>query len=372
MVNKINYRLFLSKHTNRQGKSKLYIQISILRKVKRYSLDVFINPDDYDKYKMIVSSGPDKDTINRLINREFVKIDEIYLYLRETGQDINITSFENCYFNRDVTKFSKVVDLHCQNIGYSSLKAYLTLKKQIIDLWGDLPINSIDLIKIEEYNTYLKRFKNNTAWTKHKNLKAVINTAIKHGIYKHENPYTKFKYRFVQTVRTHLSIDELNRIEGSIDAMPDLVKRVAVVFLFQCYTGLRYSDVSNLTNDCINGNYIVFKTEKTDEIINIPINARARRILDGSQRSGARHALLFRVPSNQKYNDYLKLMGNYARIDKNITSHVARHTFATISIELGMPIEIIGKILGHKELKTTKIYSKILNPVLAGYMALWD
>ena len=112
MVNKINVRLFLSDHINKSGKSKLYLQISIKRKIKRYPLDLYVQPGNFDKSKMAVVAGTDKDAINRIIIRQIAKIDEIYLQLREGSREINFTNFENCYYNRDNTKLCRVIELH--------------------------------------------------------------------------------------------------------------------------------------------------------------------------------------------------------------------------------------------------------------------
>jgi integrase len=134
-------------------------------------------------------------------------------------------------------------------------------------------------------------------------------------------------------------------------------------------SGLRYSDLAVLSWLDIESGYITIQSEKTDEIINIPITEKAARIISLQDKTKRR---IFKIPSNQKYNDHLKLVALYCKISKRLTSHVGRHTFATISIELGIPIEIISKILGHQEIKTTKIYTKILNPLLKEYMNKWN
>jgi hypothetical protein len=237
MVNKINVSVFLNPHINKAGQSKIYLQISIMRKIRRYPLELFVDPAQWDPISKRVAAGKDKDTINRSILRELNKVNDIYLSLRDANQDINFETFETRYFNKDNTQFSKVVDLHCQNITNVSAKPFNTVKNEIINLFGDLPINKIDLNKIQEYNNTLKDYANNTVWSKHKVLRSIINTAIRFNIYKSENPYKRFKIRFVQTLRTHLTMDELNLIESKLNTLPDPVKNAALAFLVQCYPG---------------------------------------------------------------------------------------------------------------------------------------
>ncbi|MCK9255946.1 MAG: tyrosine-type recombinase/integrase [Bacteroidales bacterium] len=369
MVNKISTSVFLNPHINKEGKSKLYIQVLIDRKTKRYPLEIFIYPKDFCRKTKKVK-GADKDRINRIILREINRINDIYLELRELGEPINFETFENKYFDKAQVSLSEIIKLHCEKLPYSRFLRYSTLENKLKALFGDdITINEISLTKIQEFDRSLKGLANNTIWDNHKDLKALINTAIRLGLYKHENPYKNFKTKYVQTMRTFLTADELALIEEKVDTFPDVVKKIANVFLFQCYTGLRYSDVAALKWENIRNNFIIIQTEKTNEIVNIPIVNKAQTILDKQKNSNDK---IFSIPSNQKYNHYLKLVALYAGVDKNLTSHVARHTFATISIELGIPIEIISKLLGHKDLSTTKIYAKILNPVLSEYMKKWD
>jgi integrase len=166
--------------------------------------------------------------------------------------------------------------------------------------------------------------------------------------------------------REYLSVTELEKlellyVENNMDSRHLNVLRY---FLFVCYTGLRYTDIKNLKYSHIkkrflNGNTIDFidlKMHKTGFDVSIPIIKKAHNLMPEKIVS---EKPVFRVLSNQKTNEYLKEIIKIAGIDKNITFHSARHTLATTGLELGMPIEVVSKILGHTEIKMTQIYAKV-------------
>src|SRR5690606_5695047 len=140
------------------------------------------------------------------------------------------------------------------------------------------------------------------------------------------------------------------------------------LFVFSCYTGMAYIDVMQLTPDNIilgiDGNYWI-KTirEKTDTSVNVPILPKAAYIIEkykNSPRSIAKGSL-FPIISNQKLNSYLKEVGDLCGIKKNLTFHLARHTFATsVTLSNGVPIETVSKLLGHTKLTTTQIYAQVV------------
>ena len=115
-------------------------------------------------------------------------------------------------------------------------------------------------------------------------------------------------------------------------------------------------------------NTVKITTNKTKRLVKIPLIEKAIELLENKEPE----MFVFRVFANQVTNRYLKEIMNEAKINKKISFHCARHTFATIGIELGIPIEIISDLLGHSDLKTTKIYSKILDYKKVEYMKKWD
>lgn len=141
------------------------------------------------------------------------------------------------------------------------------------------------------------------------------------------------------------------------------------MFVFCCYTGLSYIDVQKLNQDNIvrhidGGLWIQAERTKTKSKLGIPLLPTAEAILEKykDHPKVINGECVLPVLSNQKSNAYLKEIANLCRIKKNLTTHLARHTFATtVTLSNGVPIETVGKMLGHKNLRTTQHYAKIIN-----------
>lgn len=197
----------------------------------------------------------------------------------------------------------------------------------------------------------------------HKRLKPYIFEAIQFGLMDN-NPYNKIKIDCGRTdVVRYLTDDERNKIEDlKIDGT---LANVRDCFIFACYTGLSYSDMAKFRWDDVvelDGDYyIIDKRLKTDSQYKIRILAPALAILE-------RNGHILPVLSNQKSNMYLKVIASMAGITKNLTTHMARHTFATWALHSGVKIEIVSKMLAHSDIKTTQRYAKVLQEdVTAGF-----
>jgi len=168
--------------------------------------------------------------------------------------------------------------------------------------------------------------------------------------------------------RPFLSEDELNRIIDKKFLMPRM-SQVRDIFIFCCYIGLAYADVKKLTTDeIITGidgeKWIWTNRQKTESATRIPLLPPALEIIDRHKNDPQclNQGRVLPVLSNQKMNSYLKEIADGCDIKKKVTFHTARHTFATtVTLTNGVPIETVGKMLGHRNLKTTQHYAKILD-----------
>jgi len=181
------------------------------------------------------------------------------------------------------------------------------------------------------------------------------------------DPFINFKSKFIKTERGFLSLKELEEIENKLFTIPRL-QLVKDLFVFSCYTSLSYIDVIHLTVDniCIGIDgelWIYYKREKTTKPIRIPLLPKALEIIEKykSNHKSIAQGTIFPKISNQKLNSYLKEVADICGIKKNLTFHVARHTFATtVTLSNGMPIETVSKLLGHSRISTTQIYAKVI------------
>ncbi|WP_047415880.1 site-specific integrase [Cellulophaga sp. Hel_I_12] len=196
-------------------------------------------------------------------------------------------------------------------------------------------------------------------------LKKMMNLALRLE-WIHKDPFVRFSLKFAKHQRVLLSQSELEILESG-KLSKDIHQNTRDVFLFSCYTGLSYIDVKLLDNNHIargiDGNYWIFtKREKNDETVKIPILDKALEILKKYDQGleGQKEKLL-PVFSNQKINKYLKEIALILKINKKLTFHAARHTFATtVTLSNGVPIETVSKMLGHTKLSTTQIYAKVI------------
>lgn len=199
------------------------------------------------------------------------------------------------------------------------------------------------------------------------NFKKIVHICIKNG-WLSRDPFLGFKLAKREIERPFLVEEEINRIIDKEFLMPRL-RQVRDIFIFCCYTGLAYADVEKLTREevtiGIDGErWIWTSRQKTDSATRVPLLPPALEILDRYKDDPqcVNKRRLLPVLSNQKMNNYLKEIADACEITKKMTFHTARHTFATtVTLTNGVPIETVSKMLGHKNLKTTQHYAKILD-----------
>ena len=191
------------------------------------------------------------------------------------------------------------------------------------------------------------------------------------------DPFLGYNSKFVEVNRGFLDEEELSRLQNK-ELKIERIALVRDVFLFSCFTGLSFIDAWNLTKDNIgigiDGNKWIFTArQKTKIASHIPLLPIAEDIINKYEKHPmcAISGKLLPVLSNQKMNAYLKEIADLCEISKELTFHIARHTFATtITLSNGVPIESVSKMLGHKSIKTTQHYAKILDKKVSEDMAL--
>lgn len=237
----------------------------------------------------------------------------------------------------------------------------------------DMPYREITTVFLQDFYLFLRnKYKsgNNNAMKTIQHVRAVF-FYIKNTGEHFADPFANFKISFEKIERSYLTKEELeilyNKKFGS-----ERLERVRDVFLFCCYSGLSYSDLYNLTKEeiktGIDGNLWIMDTRnKTGvpykvRLLDIPVAILKK--YEYLQEDGK----LLPVISNQKMNEYLLEIANLCGINKKITCHVARHSFATLCLTEGMSIESVSKLLGHTKIKTTQIYARIIDRKLSDDM----
>ena len=235
---------------------------------------------------------------------------------------------------------------------------------------SDLEISKIDHAFITDYEFYLRSVRkcaNNTAVKYIKNFNKIIKLCIAND-WLDKNPFANYKSKVKEVERIYLSEGEIQNIINK-DFKNERLSLVRDIFLFSCFTGLAYIDVKNLTKSHISfgidgEKWIFTHRQKTETASKIPILPITQMIIDkykDNTECDIKNTLL-PILSNQKMNEYLKEIAGVCEIEKQLTFHIARHTFATtVTLTNGVPIESVSKMLGHKNLQTTQHYAKVLD-----------
>jgi site-specific recombinase XerD len=258
-------------------------------------------------------------------------------------------------------------------ISFEHTKSFMKWKYSV----SDMDIKRLDYEFVSQYEFWLKTFRNcnhNTTIKYIANFRKIVNRCIRIG-WIEKDPFVLFRMTKKEVIPEFLTEHEIQKIALKRFAS-ERINQVRDIFLFCCYTGLAFADVKKLKVSeigiGIDGNKWIFThRQKTDTSSRIPLLPFALEILDQYKDHPIciNTGKVLPVLCNQKYNEYLKEIANLCAISKNLTTHTARHTFATtVTLSNGVPIESVSKMLGHKNLKTTQHYAKVLDRKLSDDM----
>jgi len=270
-------------------------------------------------------------------------------------------------------RFSELVGIE---VTHTTLIRYKTTKDHVqnfmLNKYGinDMNVKDINYEFVEGLEHYLKTVKfcnTNTSARYMTHFKKIIGQCIKKGLITRD-PFMGYKIRKVEVKRTVLTMEEITILADKKFNMERL-EHIRDIFLFCCYTGLAYIDIKQLKRNNIQTgidgeDWIFTSRQKTDVDTRVPLLPFAKSLVE-KYRNHPQCILndtVLPVPSNQKLNAYLKEVADICGITKILTSHIARHTFATtVTLTNGVPIETVSKLLGHSNIKTTQHYAKILD-----------
>jgi site-specific recombinase XerD len=367
-------------------KASIFFRITVDGKRSEQSIQRMIEIDRWDsKAGRVKGNKADAKVINDYIDTIRVKVNKIHSRLEESNTVITAAKIRDKYNGVDEKRKSikEVFEYHNlmvkQTIGkdfaLGTFKRYETTLKHVQDFIkyqykvDDMILDEIKYKFITDFEFYLKTVRacNHNSTLKYiRNFRKIVNLAIANE-WMDKDPFLKFKVKLKEVKREHLNQEELAELEqrqlpvGRLDQVRD-------VFVFCCYTGLSYVDVEKLTPKDISrgldGEYWIFtERTKTGNSSNIPLLPKALELVAKYQDEpeNVNNGKLLPVISNQKLNAYLKELATICGIDKNITFHMARHTFATtVTLTNGVSIETVSSMLGHKNIRTTQIYAKVV------------
>ena len=368
------------------GQLPIYVRFTVKSKRADLATGMYVQAKQWNNASQRVKDKvPGAFAMNERLDRLKTEIQDYYNQLKSSGDDFTVKTIKSYLSQISNSKgILEIFDYYLESIlaklnkGYSmeTYKHYKSSRKRLALFIehqykrADYPIEIINYKFLDSFDVYLKQeFGNhqNTAWNYHKHLRRVLNLAISME-HIQKNPYSKYKVGLKETHREFLTIEELKRFEEK-EIQIERLAAVRDIFVFACYTGLAYSDISKLNKNHIRKGadkkqWIIIDRNKTNNRCRIPILPKAKQILQKYEDYPKNQfkRLLLPVLTNQKMNSYLKELADICDINKEITMHIARHTFATsVTLANGVPIETVSKILGHTSLKTTQIYAKVLD-----------
>jgi len=369
-------------YTSVDGKKPLVLKFREKDSVYQVNLGVDVSPKNWHPKEQIVLN-PEENIVhkNLIVKNAKLKAESIIINYEVARKELTADNFKkefsikktevsSCFY-----KFAeKEIDFKSKSIEKSTHRQYLSEMSKLKLFKKSLTIEEVNTYSFfQEYEYYMRetlKNKTNTVGKTLKKIKVLLQIAHKKGIF--EKLFSEsYKLKYEKVNRQFLTIKELGKLEELLtNDTSDKVKLSVRCFLFSCYSGLRYQDLFNLKYSDIADGFIDIETEKTKEALRLPLSSKALKLIDKTKLKT--YEKVFKVYSNQKINDYLKVGILMAGIKKNISFHCSRHTFATISLNLNIPLNVVSKFLGHNDLKTTLIYAKLLEQTKVDEMKKWD
>ncbi len=372
---------------NNLGVCPIYTRVTVNAKRFEFSTNKSINPDKWSSEgSKVKGTNEEARTINSHL--DYLKNQVLETEKKLFKKDIRITSenLKNELFGLTETKRmivpifqdhnNKIKELVGKEYAPGTLERYTTSLKHTIEFmqWkyniSDIDITKIDHAFITDYEFWLRSIRNcanNTAVKYIKNFHKIIKICLAND-WIEKNPFANYKSKVKEVERVYLTEEEVQAIIEK-EFKTERLSLVRDIFLFSCFTGLAYIDVKNLTKSHISigidgDKWIFTHRQKTESASKIPILPVTQMIIDKYENHPQclNEDKLLPILSNQKMNAYLKEVADICNIDKELTFHIARHTFATtVTLTNGVPIESVSKMLGHKNLRTTQHYAKVLD-----------
>ena len=381
---------------NNLGVCPIYTRVTVNAKRFEFSTNKSINPDKWSSEgSKVKGTSEEARTINSHL--DYLKNQILQAEKKLIKKDISVSSenLKNELFGLTETKRmlvpifqdhnNKIKELVGKEYAPGTLERYTTSLKHTIEFmqWkyniSDIDITKIDHAFITDYEFWLRSVRNcanNTAVKYLKNFNKIIKLCLAND-WLDKNPFANYKSKVKEVERVYLTEDEIQNIINK-DFKTERLSLVRDIFLFSCFTGLAYIDVKNLTKSHISygidgEKWIFTHRQKTESASKIPILPVTQMIIDKYENHPQCHNedKLLPILSNQKMNAYLKEIAAVCEIEKELTFHIARHTFATtVTLTNGVPIESVSKMLGHKNLRTTQHYAKVLDRKVSEDMKL--
>lgn len=362
------------------------IRITVDGRRSEVSIKRRIEPARWDsKAGRVKGNKEDAREINNLIETMIIKVNRIHRKLIEGDEIVSVEKIKEICSGKAIPKktllevFQHHNEMMKSRVGIDFSQSTMTRYNTTLDHVQnflqhtynkqDIFLQQVQFTLITDLEHYLKvqRKCNHNSTLKYiRNFRKIINLAVRND-WMDKDPFKAYRVKLKDTKRVFLTKEELKALEEKQFTIPRL-EQVRDVFVFCCYTGLSYVDVEKLTPKDIQKGldgelWIMVDRAKTGNPSNVPVLPKANQLVLKYKNDPAvlNEGKVLPVISNQRINAYLKEVATICGIEKRLTFHSARHTFATtITLSNGIPVETVSAMLGHKNFRTTQIYAKVV------------
>ena len=372
------------KKPKKDGTCAVYLVVNLNYQSLKFATGVSCSEDDWDKEnKRITGKSKQVKDDNLIIEKCLARMNDIFVRYRLQGADLTPETLRNEWRNParriDFFKFfEEALAEKKPGITDSTYKHHKSAMSIIQQYRPKLAFSEITPDFIDNLQRWLKKTHKNDVNTIHGKMRIFRNylyIAVRKGIIS-DNPFKQVKLKKASVNRVSLSATELQSLWDvyTKKLLSDARHKVLRHFLFMCFTGVRISDLRSFTRSNIIGSTLVFSAYKTREIrrghISVPLNKYALQLI--SDEGNHEITKLFKTISEQKMNEMIKLIATDCGIDKEVTNHTARHTFATLWLAKTHDLAQLQALLGHSDISTTMMYVHITDEETRKQMAVFE
>ena len=379
----------------KNGNAPIMGRITIDGTPKTFGTKLEIDPNNWDlKHGRVQGKSAQALSINKKLDNIRGRIDKIYEDMLKhegfaTAQKVKL-SFLGVgvmddailkVFNNQNEDFKKLVEK--EERSQSTYNKYITVYNHLTTFIkeryhrDDMAFRELTSDFIREFDFYLRydlQSSHNTVWVYTMPVLALVELAIKKGLIR-DNPFQDYEINMEETDRGYILKEDVEKLMMCVPPHPRY-KLVKDLFIFSCFTGLAYADIKKLTRNNIQSffdghQWIISRRKKSDIASNVRLMEIPKRIIEKYQGT-TRNEFIFPVPTNATCNTHIGKLVEKAEIvtEQKVTFHTARHTFGTMFLTEGVPLESLSKMMGHKNISTTQIYAKITSQKISKDMDL--
>lgn len=375
---------------NSKGETTIHVRIGLNRMKAEFKADIVCNEEDWDPENMrFTQSKSHNNYLNQKLSRIQGKIFESFIKIRNSGTKPTAANIKMVYHGEEskigspliltyLDDYIKIISLKTDEYRPGTIAHYKTLRKYLTVFLSS--IHHSNMRMNEWKRTHFVQFETHLRTTNHhimkrpigkatsnkylSKLKVIFNNALANEVIT-INPSIGFVMQRVKGTKEYLTMDEVKRIENYDFNGNKSLDKVRKLFLFSVYSGLRFSDANqlkraNVTLESDDIHWMAITQQKTKEPLYRPLFKKAITLMKQFEEEYPDSEFVIPRITNQKVNAYLKVIADFTGIQKSLTHHVARHTFATtILLDGGIDLKTVSFFMGHSSIKSTEVYGKI-------------